>query len=195
MKLINYKSLSAIFLVLLVAFVLITHSLFGNRLDTEASNEVYMPPRRINHKSASLEEFELEIPKLGLTIPVIKNVNGADKSAYNKALLSGVAHYEGTALPGEGSNTFIFGHSSSEIGSGEYGEIFKDINVLNERDRITVVYDGIIRNYIVIEKRVVEKTEVEVLDPTNEEQITLMTCWPIGTNLKRLIVIAKPRTL
>lgn len=194
-KIFNYKSLLAIFLVLVVVFVAIAYSIFGSDKESVASNVNRMPPRRINHESSVLSEFTLEIPKLGLTIPVIKNVNGADKVVYNDALLNGIAHYEGTSLPGDGSNVFIFGHSSSAIASGEYSEIFKDLNYLNKRDKITVTYEGVIRSYNVVEKKIVESTEVSVLNPTADEQITLMTCWPIGTNKQRLIIIAKPRTL
>jgi sortase A len=33
--------------------------------------------------------------------------------------------------------------------------------------------------------------QVDVLGPASKEQLTLITCTPIGTNLKRLIVTAR----
>ena len=46
--------------------------------------------------------------------------------------------------------------------------------------------------YKVVEKKEVKPTDVSVLDqPTHERLATLMTCTPIGTTLRRLIVIAQ----
>jgi len=40
---------------------------------------------------------------------------------------------------------------------------------------------------------VIDKTQTSILLPTKTEQLTLMTCWPIGTNVKRLIIKALPK--
>jgi sortase A len=32
----------------------------------------------------------------------------------------------------------------------------------------------------------------ELIGPTNDEQLTLVTCWPYGVDDHRLIVIARP---
>lgn len=137
--------------------------------------------------------FHLIIPKLNISAPIIPDVDGNDKDAYFKALESGVAHYKGTAKPGDGGNIFIFGHSSFYWWKkGDYKEIFKPLGDLKKGDEIIVWREGKEYKYKVTETKLVPPTEVSVLNPTKTEQVTLMTCWPPGTTEKRLIVIAKP---
>ena len=125
--------------------------------------------------------------------PVIKDVDGTNKATYNKELEKGVAHYKGTALPDQGSNIFVFGHSSPTIETGPYVEIFARLDELEADDKITIYYENQEYEYYVFEKRAIEKTETSVLLPTEKEQLTLMTCWPIGSNARRLIIKAEPK--
>ena len=135
-------------------------------------------------------KFGLKIDKLDLLAPIVEDVDGENKNAYNKALQGGVAHYKGTALPGEKSNIFIFGHSSTVTGQGPYAKIFASLGDLEKGDEIIVFYKDKEYRYSVFDKQVVEKDETSVLDPTKKEQLTLMTCWPVGTNAKRMIIKA-----
>ena len=70
--------------------------------------------------------------------------------------------------------------------------MFARLPELSEGDEITAYYQDKEFKYRVARKRVIEKTEVAVLDPTPKEQLTIMTCWPIGSNEKRMVVIADP---
>lgn len=135
-------------------------------------------------------DFGLKIDKINVLVPVIKNVDGADKAVYNDALKNGVAHFAGTALPGEARNIFIFGHSSSDVKS-DYSKIFARLDDLATGDEISVYLEGKEHKYKVSDKKVVEADDLSVLEKGNKEELTLMTCWPIGTKAKRLIVRAK----
>lgn len=139
---------------------------------------------------AEIREFGLRIDKLNILAPVIANVDGTNKKVYNQALEKGVAHYKGTALPGEGGNIFIFGHSSSATGYGPYVNIFAPLEKLEKEDIIIVYFQNKTLEYKVFEKIIVAKTDVSLLKPTAQEQLTLMTCWPVGTSAKRLIIKA-----
>ncbi len=143
--------------------------------------------------AAEIKQFGIKIEKIDVLVPVIKDVDGTDKTVYNKELEKGVAHYKETALPGQGSNIFIFGHSSLAFGTGEYAEIFARLDELEADDKITIYYQDKEYDYYIFEKRAIEKTEVSVLLPTEKEQLTLMTCWPIGSNARRLIIKAEPK--
>jgi len=138
--------------------------------------------------SDNIGEFGIKIDKIDVLAPVILEVDGADKEKYMAELEKGVAHFKGTFLPSEGSNIFIFGHSSTTSGRGPFAKIFARLGELERGDKITVFYQDTEYVYSVFEKKVVEKTELGVLDPTREEQLTLMTCWPVGTIDKRLII-------
>ena len=95
----------------------------------------------------------------------------------------------GMSFPGQGGNVFIYGHSSAEKAS-KYQKVFANLSNLDNGDLLILNYRGIGYNYTVKEKKIVEKDDFSVLDKTDHEQLSLMTCWPIGTNEKRLIVVA-----
>jgi LPXTG-site transpeptidase (sortase) family protein len=135
--------------------------------------------------------FNIEIAKIGVSAPVIQGVDGRNETTYDKALEGGVAQFKGTYLPGEGNNIFIFGHSSANK-DGLYAKIFANLNDLTTGDQIKINFNSKEHDYTVKSKKIVEATDLSSLNQTKNEQLTLMTCWPIGTDQKRLIVIAKP---
>lgn len=143
-------------------------------------------------ESALDKNFALEVEKLSISVPIIKDVDGGDKDKYNEALKKGLAHYKGTALPGEKGNIFIFGHSSSDE-VGDYGKVFSHLDDLEKGELIRVYYKLEQHDYEVFEEKVVEATDLYVLDRGNKEKLTLMTCWPVGTKDKRFIIIAYPK--
>lgn len=138
-------------------------------------------------------EFYLKIPKINIETPIVADVDGADKDAYFKALENGVSHMKNTAKPGEGSNIFIFGHSSFyENLPGNFKEIFKTLDQLSTGDEIIIWYNSKEYKYKVTETKVVLPEEVSVAKATPTEQLTLSTCYPVGTTQSRLIIIASP---
>jgi LPXTG-site transpeptidase (sortase) family protein len=137
------------------------------------------------------KEFGLEIEKIGVKAPVIANVNGGNQMEYNNSLTSGLAHLKNSGLPGQNSNIFIFGHSSSDIDFGPYSKIFQNLDNLDQGDKITIYYKSRKYEYSVTEKKVIFADDLTPVDPAEDEQLTLMTCWPVGKKDKRLIVIAK----
>ena len=148
-----------------------------------------------NANQTAYEDFHLLIPKIGVSAPVIADVDGTNKQTYFKALEKGVAHFKGTAKPGENSNIFIFGHSSFYRNQpGEYKEVFRNLEELQKGDEIILWYNQKEYQYLVSDIKTVNPTDVvEVLKKTAEEQLSLMTCVPPGTTLKRLVVVAQPK--
>jgi LPXTG-site transpeptidase (sortase) family protein len=146
------------------------------------------PPADLDQR---FQKFGLSIEKIGLRVPITENVDGTEKSAYEKPLLLGLAHYSGTALPGEGSNIFLFGHSTAgPVTNSYYGYTFAKIAELAPGDRVVLTKNGNKFTYAVTEKKIVDKTDVSVLDPTSHETLTLMTCWPAGKSDQRIIIRA-----
>lgn len=136
---------------------------------------------------------DLIIPALDINVPVIWDVNGFDKNDYLPALQNGVAKFLGSANPGEGGNVFIFGHSSYYPDDpGKYKQVFTHLDQLKNSDVIYLWWQEKEYKYQVIDIALVSSNNLAILQPTKEEQLTLMTCWPPGTTLRRLIVIAKP---
>jgi LPXTG-site transpeptidase (sortase) family protein len=138
-------------------------------------------------------EYLLKIDKIHIVAPIIIDIDGANQEAYDKALEDGVAQLSGTALPGVAGNTFIFGHSSFYTGAkGDYKEVFKDLNDLIRGDIITIDHKGKILNYKVTSKQIVAPDRVDLISQDKTQKILmLMTCWPIGSDEKRLVIFAK----
>ena len=136
--------------------------------------------------------FGLYIPKIQANAKVIKNVNPYDYDAYRNALVYGVVHAKGTALPNENGNVFLFAHSTVNFYERrKYNVYFYLLGELKKDDPIYVSYQGEIYNYKVLELRIVKPSEVQYLgEYMDQDTLTLMTCWPIGSNTKRAIVVA-----
>ena len=138
-------------------------------------------------------DFSIVIPKIGVNTFVSKNIDPNNPSEYQKALTRGVAHAKTSTLPGFSGNVFIFAHSAADwYQANQYNAIFYLINKLEAGDQIIIYYQNSKYLYTVSDKKIVNATETNYLSSLSPEQtLTLMTCWPPGTTLNRLIVIAK----
>jgi len=138
-------------------------------------------------------DFGIVINKLDINAKVVKDVDPYQASIYQKALTQGVAHAKGTALPGEDGNIFIFSHSSENFYEAlHYNSIFYLLPKLEVGDIITLYYQDKPFNYTVSEKKIVNPQDVSYLQKkSSTPQLTLMTCYPPGTDFKRYIIIAK----
>ncbi len=132
----------------------------------------------------------LRIGVIDVNAPVNWRVNNKPDEV-KRALQSGLIHINGTALPGENGNVFITGHSSDlPWNKGEYKNIFALLNRLVIGDTIQLKYQNREYQYKVAEIKTVSPAEISVMDPTGEPVLTLMTCTPVGTSLRRLVVVA-----
>ncbi|MBI4498338.1 MAG: class D sortase [Chloroflexi bacterium] len=101
-----------------------------------------------------------------------------------------VGHHKGTANPGEIGNAVFSGHISSPL-SNE-GNVFQRLPEIQLGDEIIVTSDLGTFFYRVTETKVVTPDRIDVMDPTPEPVITLITCVPDWVYSHRLIVTAKP---
>lgn len=136
----------------------------------------------------------LTIPSLGVHAPVVY-VTEALEEVFQEALRNGVVHFPGTALPGESGNCYIFGHSSDNLwAKGDYKAVFALLPKIRNGDLIEVsdLY-GNIYHYKVLETKVISSDDLRVLDQQNNDRklLTLQTSYPLGTALKRFVVIAE----
>ncbi len=132
------------------------------------------------------EKFTISVPKIKLNNEtVIVDSNNFDQQ---------LAHLPGTALPGEKGNVFITGHSSVFLWQlGNKKPIFNNLNTLKKGDEIKVDAFGQNFVYAVQGVKVVNPTDVYVINPPGGDgrYLTLMTCVPPGFNTERLVVLAK----
>jgi LPXTG-site transpeptidase (sortase) family protein len=122
----------------------------------------------------------LEIPRLGLSSVVLEGDN-------DTTLLLGVGHLSDTPLPWLGGNSVFAAHRDT---------FFRPLAGIRRNDVIRFSTADAEFEYVVKETRIVEPTAVEVLDPTTEATLTLITCYPfdfIGSAPQRFIVRAERR--
>jgi sortase A len=118
----------------------------------------------------------MKIPKIDLKVAVAEGID-------DETLKYAVGHFDGTAMPGEKGNFSVAGHRSYT-----YSEYFNRLDELNIGDDIIVKTKNGEFTYKVYEKKVVEPTEISVLDKTKDATVTLVTCTPIRVATHRLII-------
>lgn len=137
---------------------------------------------------------EIIIPKINVEIPLVFDAKSNSEDDIQSALNNGVVHYPTTVLPGQKGNTAFFGHSSNNIfNPGKYKFAFVLLHKLVPGDTFYLTYGGKVYSYQVYDKRVVEPSEVSVLNnvPGQTATATLITCDPPGTTLHRLVIWGK----
>lgn len=143
-------------------------------------------------------EHRIFIPSIGVDAPII-DISAATEDKlkhgdFANELASGVVKYPSTASPGTHGNSLIFGHTSYyRWKHNSYGEIFAKIFDLKEGAVIKIAWWGQLYTYEVVAKIFVvpAKVDEEYNKYTNGEYVTLMGCYPIGSDSKRGLIIAK----
>lgn len=139
----------------------------------------------------NIPDSSIKISALSIQAPVIWKVdNNATEVAKN--LENGVIQINGTSLPGQKGNIYITGHSSNYVwAKGSYNNVFALLNKLVVGDVVYLKYQGTVYTYKVSSQNIVMPTDMSVMASTSDSRLTLVTCWPVGTSLKRIVVIAK----
>lgn len=145
-------------------------------------------------------ENRILIPRIGKNIPLVDILVDAYPDydvmheTFMEELKKGVVRYPGTARPGEVGNVFIFGHSSNYPWiQSQYNDVFALLDQLQDGDEIIVYYYQKKFTYRITDRSTVKPGDVQALkdrDPGKKE-LSLMTCWPVGTTLERLIIFAE----
>lgn len=139
----------------------------------------------------------INIPSIGIVnIKISPNVDSYNEETYNKYLKQGLAHFRGTPLPGDGGNSFIYGHSAVETFFSTHQNlpetIFSRLSNIEVGEEVDITKDEKVLKYIVRSKRIVSPDDFTILESQNgKETVTMMTCWPLGIGTKRLIVVAE----
>ena len=120
----------------------------------------------------------IEIPRIGVSAIVRE---GDD----DKTLGVAVGHIPGTARPGERGNMALAGHRDSFFSSLRHIQLHDTIRIRTASRHYEYFVDSI---------ELVAPEETRVLDPTSDEVLTLVTCYPfewVGHAPKRFIVRAR----
>jgi len=141
----------------------------------------------------------LTIPSIGVDTGVV-TVDASPTRVDGQAVAiwdvpgDAVGHHASSANPGEGENVVLNGHD--DLGSA----VFRDLWRVQPGAVITVRAGDVTWRYHVETVRAPQEIGVPLaqrlenaryIEPTGDERLTLISCWPAGTNDHRIIVIAR----
>ncbi len=144
----------------------------------------------------------LVIPAIDLDTPVeavgfrrVQQVGGKEYVQWQVPDRFAVGWHGISAGLGEVGNTVLNGHNNV------YGRVFESLDQLNEGDLILVHSNNEIYQYQISSSEIVKErgetldvraTNAEAIQETDDERITLVSCWPFNSNTHRIIIVAKP---
>ena len=190
------KVLKIIGLILIVGGLLLVGLIYSPVIREEANYRLTTAKSSFQKNKEIIpldKEFGLVIPKLDINVKVFANVDAQNPKEYLPLLAQGVAHAKGSLLPGQEGNVFIFAHSTNTpLNASRYNAVFYLLNKMEKDDEIFVYYQQQKYVYKVMEKKIVAPEKLtNYLKILKGETLTLQTCYPPGTTLKRLIVTAR----
>ena len=136
--------------------------------------------------------YYLLIPKINAEAPIIQNVDPLNKTDYSQALEKGIAEARGSVPLGRPGTIYLFSHSSEPpwVMTRENTPFLRLVE-LQVGDSVKIYRNGKEYDFKVFDKKEVWPNEVQSID-FKSNQLILQTCTPVGTDLKRLLVFARP---
>ncbi len=127
----------------------------------------------------SLEGNRILIPKIDLNTEFSDDLGELDRT---------VIRYKFTAEPGQGGNSVLTAHNLRKFGNPLFSMLF----MVEKDNEIAVSYEGRKLVYQVESKEIVTPEEANAFaNDSDEEVLTLITCYPPTIDAMRLIVVAK----
>jgi LPXTG-site transpeptidase (sortase) family protein len=112
-------------------------------------------------------------------------VDGEDANALER----GFWYYPLSSPPGEKGNTIIIGHRFLHLPPRR--DTFFNLEEVKIGDKIVLKQKDDEYKYTVINIRVVDKNDTSILANTTDYRVTLITCTPLWTSEKRLVITGK----
>lgn len=159
------------------------------RFGTPGANPLYIKSEQSIDPNAPAHIY---IPDINVDAPIVTDVKTYDPSGVQLALRNGTLQYGNSANPGEKGNVVVIGHSSGQLWApGNYKFVFTLLDKMEVNQRIFIDYKGQRYIYRVSKTKVVPPTDISVLQHSDEPQLTLITCTPVGTSKNRRVIIAR----
>jgi sortase A len=121
--------------------------------------------------------IRIQIPAINVDAPIVQGDSW-------EQLKKGVGQHIGTPNPGENGNIVLSAHNDI------FGEIFRELDKLQPGDVVILYTAQRQYNYVVTGTQIVEPTRVEVMAPTPNATITLISCYPYLVDTQRIVVSA-----
>lgn len=145
------------------------------------------------------ETFYLSIPALNINrLPVQANVDSTSEASYLPVLETKLGHFKNTGLPISDvpNNMLVYGHSASPNFGPQRDDPYVAFSYLSELkigDEIIIEIAGETFKYKMSSSKIVKPTDTSVITGTKgKHTLTLVTCFPAGSNENRYVAIARP---
>ena len=170
-----------IFLCLFSSILLFTKNYYFENKEKQITQNTKNILENIN-KSESKDKNIFEDNCIGIIkIPSIDLVATIYQGTSNEILKYWVGHFENT--PDWQGNVALASHNE-----GSYAHYFSRINELEIGEEIIYITNMGERRYQVYENKIIEETNVKVLENTKDNTITLITCITGKRNFRRCVV-------
>lgn len=123
------------------------------------------------------QAVRLQIPAISVDAPVVQG-DGWEQ------LKKGAGQHIGTPDPGENGNIVLSAHDDI------FGEIFRYLDRLKPGDVVVLYTNQRQYTYVITATQIVEPTSVEVMAPTPNATVTLISCYPYLIDNQRIVVSA-----
>lgn len=148
--------------------------------------------------------FQLKIPAIDLTTAVLqrgwKQVEGADGTLVSQweDVAFAAGWHKNSAVPGRQGNIVVSGHNNVD------GSVFRDLWQLAPGETIYVEQGRVRYAYVVDEVALERETNASqaqqaensaYLQQTDDNRLTLITCWPWNDSTHRVFVVAKLKNI
>jgi sortase A len=124
------------------------------------------------------QAIRIQVPAIHIDAPVVQG-DGWEQ------LKKGVAQHVGTADPGKTGNMVLSAHNDI------FGEIFRYLDQLKVGDQVILFTNQRTYTYLVVDSKIVEPTDVEVMAPTAQSTVTLVSCYPYMVDNQRIVIVAR----
>ena len=143
----------------------------------------------------------LLIPAINLDVPIVAmgwsvvEQDGQQISQWDVPDWRAAGWLKTSALVGAPGNMVLEGHQDID------GRVFEDLEYLKEGDEIQVQTTSRTRKYVIALRTIVPEKDRPLdvrrenarwIGRSNDERVTLVTCWPRNDNTHRLILVALP---
>ena len=131
---------------------------------------------------------KLVIPDIGVEMPaIVTGKEYKEEDAYS-AMDRGAWLYTQTSTPDAGGNTVLTGHRFKYM--PPHSNTLYSLDKIQKGDDILVYWKGREYIYRVNNSKVIEPTDLSVLEPTDTPTLTIITCTPLFSTAQRLVVTA-----
>ena len=153
------------------------------------------------HVAASSPPTRIQIPSINVDTKVLEifwltfvDHHGNTVTNWKVADYAAGWHH-GSAYPGQPSNVVISGHNNFR------GEVFRDLYKVQPGQDVYVYVGSVAYRYVIREVFMVKESDepdavrydnAKWIAPTEQERLTLVSCWPYLTATHRVLVLCDP---